>query len=201
MIIRWKARFGQKGQKRPSHKSSRQPAMRARGNLHGRRGNPRSDLEATRWDLEACTCIIQKKTLLEQKWPIMASLPMSQSGLKWSRLITNGQSNLSLVIWDHFWPFCTFLDLFRPKSIVFLKNTNCLLVKVLWSKKINFCLKWSKRVQLGLNGPKWSNTYYIDHLGPFGPFQIILGLASLPCFAIFGPKRALLDPFAHMIEE
>ena len=55
--------------------------------------------------------------------------------------------------------------------------------------------KWSQ------NGPKWSKTCYIDHLGSFWALLDRFGTsASLPCSAIFGPKRAILDPSAHMIE-
>ena len=55
--------------------------------------------------------------------------------------------------------------------------------------------KWAQ------NGPKWSKTCYIDHLGSFWTLLDHFGtLASLPCLAIFSPKRAILDPPAHMIE-
>ena len=43
------------------------------------------------------------------------------------------------------------------------------------------------------NGPKWSKTCYIDHLGSFWALLDRFGTsASLPCSAIFGPKRAIM---------
>ena len=58
--------------------------------------------------------------------------------------------------------------------------------------------KRSKRAQ---NDPKWSKTCYIDHLGSFWTLLDRFGTsASLPCLAIFGPKRTILDLSAHMIE-
>ena len=43
------------------------------------------------------------------------------------------------------------------------------------------------------NGPKWSKTCYIDHLGSFWALLDRFGtLASLPCSAIFGLKRAIM---------
>ena len=42
-------------------------------------------------------------------------------------------------------------------------------------------------------GPKWSKTCYIDHLGSFWALLDRFGTsASLPCSAIFGPKRAIM---------
>ena len=52
--------------------------------------------------------------------------------------------------------------------------------------------KWSQ------NGPKWSKTCYIDHFGIIlGPLRPLWDVGKP---AIFGPKRAILDPSAHMIE-
>ena len=65
--------------------------------------------------LQLCARRDPKRQLWNQKWPAMTSLPFSQTGLKWSRLIPNGQFNLSLAFWGHFRPIYTFLDLFRPK--------------------------------------------------------------------------------------
>merc|ERR1712047_49070 len=55
--------------------------------------------------------------------------------------------------------------------------------------------------KLGPKWPQWSKTCYIDHLGSFWALLDRFGTpASLPCSAIFGPKRVILDPSAHMIE-
>ena len=53
--------------------------------------------------------------------------------------------------------------------------------------------------------PKWpqmaKHVYYIDNFVSFWTLLDHFGtLASLPCLAIFSPKRAILDPPAHMIE-
>ena len=39
-----------------------------------------------------------------QKWPNMASLPMSQSGLRGPKMIPDDQYNMFLTIWGHFGP-------------------------------------------------------------------------------------------------
>ena len=58
--------------------------------------------------------------------------------------------------------------------------------------------KRSKRAQ---NDPKWPKICYIDHFGSFWTLVDHFGTsATLPFLVIFGPKRAFLDPPAHMIE-
>ena len=56
-----------------------------------------------------------------------------------------------------------------------------------------------------LNGTKLApndkKTCYIDHFRSFWtPLDHLGTSARLPCLAIFGPKRAILDPPEHMIE-
>ena len=59
-------------------------------------------------------------------------------------------------------------------------------------------------IKKGPNDPKMApigQKHYIVHLGSFWTLLDHFGtLASLPCMAIFGPKRAFLGPPAHMIE-
>ena len=111
----------------------------------------------------------------------MADLPMSRCGLKGSQMAPNGQYN----IFDHLGHFWAHLDPFGPfqTKLDFLLQTT--LAKghfVFLRRKIDFCLKRSKMVQMGPNGPKWSKTCYIDHLGPFGTLLDHIGtLACLPC--------------------
>ena len=120
---------------------------------------------------------------------------------KWSTTVQNDQYNIFLIIWGHFGPIWTLWDHFRQNLIFCLKNTKCFSAKVIWSKKSSFVWndpKGFKRVQ---NGPKWSKTCYIGHLGSFWTLLDHFGKSvSLPCTAIFGPKRAISGPPAHMIE-
>ena len=136
-----------------------------------------------------------------QKWPNMADLPMSQKGLRGSKMIQNDQYNMFLTIWCHFGPSWTFLDHFRQNLIFCLKNTKCFLAKVIWGKKSSLVWNDLKESKWAKNGVKWSKTCYNDHFGSFWTLLDHFGTsASLPCLAIFGPKRAFLDPPAHMIE-
>ena len=99
--------------------------------------------------------------------------------------------------WDHldpFWSFHTKLDFLPWKHKVLLGQSDL-------EQKLKFCVKWPKRLQMGPKWPQMVKTCYIDHLGSFWALLDHFGaLASLPCSAIFGPKRAISDPSAHMIE-
>ena len=92
--------------------------------------------------------IDENSFFLPYNWPFMAENIWSYHlGHFWAHL-------------DPFGPFQTKLDFLlqttlAKKHFVFLR------------RKIDFCLKRSKMVQMGPNGPKWSKTCYIDHLGPF----------------------------------
>ena len=120
----------------------------------------------------------QKWSILDQKWPNMAGLSTFQSGPKGSKRVQNGQYNMFLTIWDIFGLIWTLLDHFR-QNLIFFFGQEALCV---FEAKIDFCLKRSKMVQMGPNGPKWSKICYIDHLGPFGTLLDHIGaLASLPC--------------------
>ena len=72
-----------------------------------------------------------KKPFLGQKWPNMAGLLMSQSGLRGSKMIQNDQYNIFLIIWGHFGPIWTLLDQFRQNLIFCLKTEKCFLAKVI----------------------------------------------------------------------
>ena len=126
---------------------------------------------------------------------------MSQSGLRGSKMIQNDHYNMFLTIWRHFGPIWTLLNHFRlnlifcPKSL-WPRSTLCF-----WGKKSSFVWNDPKKSNWAHNGTKWSKTCYIDHFGSFWTLLDLFGTsASLPCLAIFGPKRAILDPQAHMIE-
>ena len=67
-------------------------------------------------------------------------------------MIQNDQYNIFLTIWGHSGPIWTLLDHFRQNLIFCLKNRKVLLGHSDLEQKIKFCLKRSKRVQMG---PKW----------------------------------------------
>ena len=85
--------------------------------------------------LQSCAQGGPKRPFWGQKWPYMAGLPMSQSGLRGSKMIPNDQYNMFLIIWGHFGPIWTLWDHFRQNLIFCLKKTKCFLAKVIWSKK------------------------------------------------------------------
>ena len=102
-----------------------------------------------------------------QKWPNMAGLPMSQSGLggpKWSQMINK----------TCFWSFGAILGPFGPffyhflqKLIFCQENTKCFLAKVIWSKNSSFVWNDQKESKWAQNGPNWSKICYSDHFGSF----------------------------------
>ena len=103
--------------------------------------------------------------------------------------------------WDYFGPIWTLLDLFRQTWFFASKTEKCFLAKVIWSKKLSFVWKDPKESKWAQNGPKWSKICYIDHFGSFWTLVDHFGTsATLPCLVIFDPKRAFLDPPAHMIK-
>ena len=57
--------------------------------------------------LQSCAQRGPKWPFWGQKWPNMAGLPMSQSGLRGPKMIPNDQYNMFLTIWGHFGPIWT----------------------------------------------------------------------------------------------
>ena len=151
--------------------------------------------------LQSCAQGGPKWPFWGQKWPNMAGLPRSQRGVRGSKMIPNDQYNMFLTIWGHFGPIWTLWNHFRQHLIfgsksLWPRSTLCFL-----GKKSSFVWNDQKGSKWSQNGPKWSKTCYIDHLGSFWTLlDHFWTSASLPCLAIFGPKRAILDPPAHMIE-
>ena len=105
----------------------------------------------------------QKCLIWDQKWPNMAGLPMSRCGPKGSQMVPNVFGHLG-----HFWAHLDPFGPFQTKLDFLLQTTLAKKHFVFLRRKIDFCLKRSQMVQMGPNGPKWSKTCYIDHLGPFG---------------------------------
>ena len=88
-------------------------------------------------------------------------------------------------IWDQKWP--NPFGPFQTKLDFLLQTTLAKKPFVFLRRKIDFCLKRSKMVQMAPNGLKWSKTCYIDHLGPFWTtsghwqaFNLTLSLVSIP---------------------
>ena len=54
--------------------------------------------------LQSCAQRGPKWPFWGQKWPNMAGLPMSQSGLRGPKMIPDDQYNMFLTIWGHFGP-------------------------------------------------------------------------------------------------
>ena len=77
----------------------------------------------------------QKCSILDQKWPIMAGLPMSRCGPKGSQMVPNGQYNMFLTIWGIFGLIWTLLDHFR-QNLIFCS-------KLLWPRS-TLCF-WGKK--------------------------------------------------------
>ena len=103
-----------------------------------------------------------KKAVLGQKWPNMAGLLMSQSGLRGSKMIQNDQYNIFFTIWDYFGPIWTLLDLFRQTWFFASKAVKCFLAKVIWSKKLGFVpiQKFMLPFFETLNRALWSWNWY-----------------------------------------
>ena len=119
--------------------------------------------------LQSCAQGGPKWPFWGQKWPNMAGLPRSQSGVRGSKMIPNDQYNMFLTIWGHFGPIWTLWNHFRQHLIfgsksLWPRSTLCFL-----GKKSSFC----EMIKKGPNGPKMapkSQKHVIlfiwDHLGP-----------------------------------
>ena len=86
--------------------------------------------------------------------------------------------------------FCIF-----TRIDILLRSTSAKPHFVHLGQKNHFCLKWSKRVQMGPKGSIMVKNTYVDHLGPFRTLLDHFGvLTSLPCLALFGPKWTIFGP-------
>ena len=81
--------------------------------------------------LQSCAQRGPKWPFWGQKWPNMAGLPMSQSGLRGPKMIPNDQYNMFLTIWGHFGTIWTLFDHFTQNLIFCLESTKCFLAKVI----------------------------------------------------------------------
>ena len=116
----------------------------------------------------------QKWSILDQKWPNMAGLSTLQSGPKGSERDQNGQPKC-------FWPLGTLLGPSGPfwtisnKNWYFAPKHLCQPLLCPFGAKKSFL---SKMVQKGPDGPKmgpkWSKTFRLTILVPFGPFWTTL---------------------------
>ena len=119
----------------------------------------------------------QKRFILDQNWPNMAGLSTFQSGPKGTKVVNSS-------VFDHFLPFWALLDsfrLFQTKIAFLLLSTSAkpeINIKNLlypFGAKKSFL---SKMVQKGPDGPKmgpkWSKTFRLTILVPFGPFWTTL---------------------------
>ena len=93
--------------------------------------------------------------------------PKSQSGLRGSKMIQNDHYNMFLTIWRHFGPIWTLLNHFRLNLIFCSKSLWPKSSLSFWGKKLSFVWNDPKESKWVQNGPKWSKTCYIDHLGLF----------------------------------
>ena len=127
---------------------------------------------------------------------------MSQSGLRGSKMTPNDQYNMFLTIWGHFGPIWTLFGHFTQnfsfcsKSLL-PRSSLCFI-----GKKSSFVWKDKKGSKQSQNGPKWSKTCYINHLGSFWTLLDHFGTStSLPRFAIFGPKGPFWTPLHTWLKD
>ena len=73
---------------------------------------PLPSVSSLRGILQSCAQRGPKWPFWGQKWPNMAGLPMSQSGLRGPKMIPNDQYNMFLTIWGHFGIIWTLFDHF-----------------------------------------------------------------------------------------
>ena len=96
------------------------------------------------------------------------------SGLSNSKVVHRGPKGSEMVNLDvshHLGPFWARLDAFGPletKNNLLLKSTSAKPYFVLMGQQIDFCLKWSKSVQMGSKGSNLSKTTRFTILDPFG---------------------------------
>ena len=88
-----------------------------------------------------------------------------------------------LTTWDPCGPYWTISN---DSNDFLLKSTSAKSYFVLMGQQIDFCLKWSKSVQIGPKRSKIFRNISVFHFGPFWtPLDHFGMLTSLPCLAIF----------------
>ena len=105
---------------------------------------------------------------------------------------TKGTKMFNISVFDHLGPFLAHLDPFGPfqTKMIFLPQRDKVGFDVGASEqKINFCLKWSKSVQMGPKGSQMVKTVRLAIFYPFGP------LWNVDKPAMFGPKWTIFGPF------
>ena len=81
-----------------------------------------------------------------------------------SKVVQRGPTGTKIVnlsLFDHLGPVWARLDPFRP-----FQTTNYFLLKpyfILMGQQIDFCLKWSKSVQVGPHGSQTAKDIYVYH--------------------------------------
>ena len=83
--------------------------------------------------LQSCAQVGPKWPFWGQKWPNMAGLPRSKSGLKGSKMIPNDQYNMFLTIWGHFGIIPLWSDWFynvKTQKTLFLQNSQSEMAKI-----------------------------------------------------------------------
>ena len=146
---------------------------------------------------QSCAQRCPKWPFWGQKWPNMAGLPMSQSGLRGPKMIPNDQYNMFLTIWGHFGIIWTLFDHFTQNLIFCPENTKCFLAKVIWSQ--NQVL--SEMIPKSPNGPKMApNGQKYVKLIILDPRRLLWDISNPAMFSHFWPKKGFFGPPAHMIE-
>ena len=88
-------------------------------------------------------------------------------------------------------PLCTISN----KNWFLLRSTSAKPYFFHFGQKDHFCLKWSKRAQIGPKGSQMVKSTWVDHFGSFwGVLDHFGTLTILPCLAIFGPKWTIFGP-------
>ena len=129
-------------------------------------------------------------------WSILDQIGQTWQACQRSKVVQKGPKGTKMVnlsVFDHLGPFWVHLDPFGPfqTKMNFLPQMD----KVGFGggaseQKINFCLKWSKRVQMGPKGSQMvKNTFRLTILDPFGP------LWNVDKPAMFGHFWSKMDHF------
>ena len=117
---------------------------------------------------------------------------------KWSTRVQNDPKWSIKHIFDHLGPFWTHLDSFgsfQTKLDFLLQITSAKKHFSVLRQKIKFCLKWSKRVQMG---PKWpqmaKNMLYWSFWIILDPRRPLWDISNPAIFGHFWPKKGFFGP-------